>query len=287
MEPIAKIASYALYAIETGTFGLDGGAMFGVVPKPLWEKKIPSDAKNRIKLSARALLLEGHNRKILIDVGLGTKWQEKEKDIYAIDQSQNHLVASLELVGLKPKDISDVILTHLHFDHAGGSTHKVEGKIVPTFPKATYHVQERNWNHANQPTLRDKASYLKDDFFPLSTFDQLKLYQSPKSFDHDQELFPGIQALVCDGHTPGLQMIKISDSHQTVVYCADTIPTHAHLSIPWVMGYDLEPLKTLEEKRELLKRCFENEWQLFFEHDCLYGLSKIASDEQGRPRIVS
>jgi glyoxylase-like metal-dependent hydrolase (beta-lactamase superfamily II) len=285
MPPLATIGPYQLYALETGRFGLDGGAMFGVVPKPLWEKKTTPDAKNRIPLAARALLLVAQDRKILVDVGLGDKWQEKAREMYAIDQRQNTLVTSLRSAGFAPEEITDVLLTHLHFDHAGGSTRREGERIIPTFSRALYHVQERNWKHANQPTLRDQASYLKEDFEALKQFDQLKFYRTPDGFDHDEELLPGIQALVCNGHTPGLQMIKVSDGRATCVSCADTIPTSAHLPLPWVMGYDLQPLVTLEEKKKLLEGCRESDWQLFFEHDPHIALTTVSFDDHGRPTI--
>jgi len=284
ISAIVKIGPYELFAVETGTFGLDGGAMFGVVPKPLWQKKTQADERNRIPLAARALLLKSSDKNILIDVGLGDKWSEKEKDIYAIDHTSNDLLQSLQRYGLKAEDIHDVLLTHLHFDHCGGST-KIDSSshcLIPTFPHATYYVQEKNWIHARKPTLRDRASYLKADFEALGKADQLQLLTTPDGFDHDEEILPGIQALICNGHTPGLQMIKVADHEQSVVYCADTIPTFAHLPVPWVMAYDLEPLKTLEEKAELLKRCFQKNWKLFFEHDPKVGLAEITEDDRGR-----
>ncbi len=285
MTPVLRIGPYELYSVPTGRFGLDGGAMFGVVPKTLWERQTTPDAQNRIPLAARALLLKSPERRILIDVGLGDKFREKERAMYAVDQSTHTLLGSLRDLGFKAADITDVILTHLHFDHAGGSTERREGEVVPTFPQATYHLQESNWRHALKPTLRDQASYLSDDFLPLKDADQLKFYQTARGFDHDEELLPHIQALVCHGHTPGLQMIKISDQKNTVVYTADTVPTSAHLPIPWVMGYDLQPLVSIEEKASLHERIKKFSWKLFFEHDPKMGLAEIAFDEKGRPLV--
>lgn len=267
MQPLTTVGPYQLYAVETGMFALDGGAMFGVVPKPLWEKRYPCDERNRIHLAARAVLLVGDSRNILIDVGLGDKWQSKEIDIYAIDQSKATLEKSLTAYGIVPDDITDVVLTHLHFDHTGGSTKIVDGKCIPRFKNARYHVQEENWRHANNPTLRDRASYLKPDFEALQQFDQLVLHRSPRAFDHDEEILPNLQAIVCHGHTFGLQMIKLVDKKQTILYCADMIPTAAHFPVPWVMAYDLQPLVSIEEKAKIHAHCKSQGWKLFFEHD--------------------
>lgn len=286
-SPLLQIGGYDLYPIETGTFGLDGGAMFGIVPKVMWEKRYPCDAKNRIPMASRSLLCVGHGHKILIDNGLGDKWSAKDVDIYAIEQQSNSLLQSLKAQGLGFADITDVVLTHLHFDHAGGSTRvdAASGKVIPTFPNATYHVQSLNWKRANAPTPRDRASYLPEDFAVLKEADQLKLYLGPQGFDHDIEIFPNMQPLLCHGHTPGLQMIKISDAKHTLVYTADTCPTHAHLPSAYVMGYDLQPLVAVEEKEALLQKCRDENWLLFFEHDAKIAAAEIAFDEKNRPFV--
>ncbi len=255
------ISNYTLHSIETGRFGLDGGAMFGVVPRVLWSKTNPPDEKNRIAMAARALLLIGNGRKILIDVGNGNKYDQKLSAIYNFDNSQFDLLSSLDKHHLKPADITDVILTHLHFDHAGGATTLVDGVAVPTFPNAKYYLQKDHWKAALHPTERDRASFFPQDFRPLDESGQLQL------IDGEREFLPGISVRLMNGHTTALQCPVVSDGDQTIFYCADLVPTVSHLALPWIMAYDLRPLVTLEEKRKLLAEAAEKRWLLFFEHD--------------------
>jgi glyoxylase-like metal-dependent hydrolase (beta-lactamase superfamily II) len=256
-----QIGSYQLHSIETGRFGLDGGSMFGVVPKPLWEKSNPPDEKNRILLAARSLLLVGDGRKILIDVGNGNKYNEKLRAIYNFDNSRHDLVSSLGGRGISPGDITDVVLTHLHFDHAGGSTIRENGTVKPAFPNARYYVQREHWEAANKPTERDRASFFPDDFLPLDHHGVLHFTEG------EGEVLPGISVRTVHGHTSALQCPVISDGKTTVFYCADLMPTTSHIQLPWIMAYDLRPLVTLEEKRTILNEAVEEEWILFFEHD--------------------
>lgn len=256
-----KIGPYTLHAIETGEFALDGGAMFGVVPKPLWEKKMQPDHRNRIGLRLRALLLQGNGKNILIDNGIGMKGDAKFCDIYRIDHSHFSLEQSLAELHLGFHDITDVILTHLHFDHAGGSTIKnTDGSLSPTFPHATYYVQRANYEWALKPTEKDRASYLKENFEPLVQANQLRFIDGPT------ELFPHVELFLFNGHTRAQQLPKISDGTTTVFFCADLFPTAAHLSLPWIMAYDNEPLVILREKQELLTKACRERWTLFFEH---------------------
>lgn len=256
-----KIANYAISSIETGRFALDGGAMFGVVPKVLWEKKNPADEYNRISLAMRVLLLRDDKRNILVDTGIGHKFSPKKESIFGVDHSHSTLEKSLKEQGLTPEDITDVILTHLHFDHAGGATCLQDDKVVPTFSNAQYYVQKKNWDWANHPTEKDKASYITDNFIPLMEHGQLKLLED------EQEILPGIYPWLSNGHTIGQQLIRISDAENTLIYCADIIPTSTHIAIPYVMGYDLHPLTTIEEKKEILNQAVTNGWYIFFEHD--------------------
>ena len=256
-----KIGTYELHSIETGRFALDGGAMFGVVPKSLWEKSNPPDERNRITMSARALLLVGDGRRILVDVGNGSKYSEKLMSIYKFDMSKNNLISSLQCHHLSPDDITDVILTHLHFDHAGGSTSVVHKEIVPTFPKARYYVQREHWLAAITPTERDRASFFPHDFLPLR--DNLVL----EFTGGEHELFPGITVKVLNGHTTALQSPVITDGNTTLFFCADLVPTASHLALPWIMAYDLRPLVTLEEKKRILTQAVDEQWILYFEHD--------------------
>ncbi len=199
------IGSYTISLIETGDFRLDGGAMFGVVPKPLWERVCPADVANRIAMTMRCLLLEGNGKKILVDTGVGNKDSAKFREIFAIDDSAKSLLGALAARGVTPEQITDVILTHLHFDHAGGSTHLENGKAVPSFPNARYHVQRRHWEHAQQPTERDKASFLPPNYMPLHEAGLLEL------LDGEGELFPGIELHLLNGHTPAMQAVKVTD----------------------------------------------------------------------------
>ncbi|MFN0158960.1 MAG: MBL fold metallo-hydrolase [Bacteroidota bacterium] len=270
-----KIGPYELHAIETGRFALDGGAMFGVVPKTLWEKTNPPDDQNRIDMAARALLIVGNGRKILVDVGNGTKYNEKLTAIYKFDTSQYDIVSSLKKRNITPEDVTDVILTHLHFDHAGGSTISVDGEVRPTFPKARYWVQREHWRAANNPTERDKASFFKEDFMPLQFHGLLD------HTDGEGEIFPGISVRIVNGHTTALQCPVITDGRTTLFYCADLMPTTSHVNLPWIMAYDLRPLVTLEEKRRILTQAVEESWVLFFEHDPVTEAARVMRTEKG------
>ncbi len=270
-----RIGNYELYAIETGTFALDGGAMFGVVPKTLWEKAIAPDEKNRIPMAARALLLVGDGRKILIDVGNGSKMNEKLATIYKIDSSKNDLISSLKKLNIAPSDITDVILTHLHFDHCGGSTYRDDKDVKPTFPNAKYYVQREHWEWAQKPTERDRASFFPEDFMPLHERGQLHFTEG------EGEILPGISCRICNGHTTALQAPLVSDGKNSVLYVADLMPTIAHASLPWIMGYDLRPLVTLEEKRRILNEAVDGNWTLFFEHDAANQTCRLQRTDKG------
>src|ERR1035437_6165941 len=256
-----QIGEYKLTVINSGYFKLDGGAMFGIIPRPLWEKANPPDSLNRIKMITRNLLLQGNGRKILIDTGMGNKWDDKSRSIYEIDQETVSIQSELKKNGLRPDDITDVLLTHLHFDHTGGSTKIENGKLVPSFPSAKYYVQKQNLDWAMNPTEKDRGSYIKDNFIPLVEFGVLQLIYGNTKFDKN------IEFIVVNGHTFGQQLIKISDGTKTLLYCCDMFPTASHIPLPYIMGYDLQPLVTLSEKKELLHKAAEEKWILFFEHD--------------------
>lgn len=265
-----KIGPYEICPIPTGIFGLDGGAMFGTVPKVLWEKSNPPDEKNRIKMEARGLLLKSPGNNILIDCGNGghfvTKYGEKLgtkfAEMYNIDDNGPSLEKSLNAHGLRVDDIHHVILTHLHFDHAGGATVERDGQLVPTFPKAKYYVQRANLETATQPNLREKASYFEANFKPLIDSGVLTVLEGPK-----ENLLPGISTLISNGHTQGQQMVKVSDGKTSLLYCGDVVPTSSHVRVPWLMGYDLHPLILMEEKQKYLSEAADHSWYLFFEHD--------------------
>ena len=269
-----KVGKYSVDFLETGTFALDGGAMFGVVPKPLWEKTNPSDNANRITLGARCLLLQRSGKKILVDTGLGENWDEKFTNIYAVDQKNSSLVTSIGNFGLTPDDITDVIITHLHFDHTGGSTKLYNGKMIPAFPNAEYHIQRKHFEWASKPSFKDKASFVKDRFVPLMEEGVLRLHDG-------NEFDDGISFEVMNGHSFSMQMVKIFDSSKTLLYCADLIPTSSHIPLPYIMGYDLQPLITLEEKKKILPKAVEEEWILLFEHDPEILGATVSMSEKG------
>lgn len=270
-----KIGNYNLYAIETGRFALDGGAMFGVVPKNFWNKSNPSDSKNRITLALRSLLLESNNQLILIDTGIGNKFDKKFCDIYNIDFSEFSLEKSLNKYAFSTADITDVIISHLHFDHAGGMTFFKNDILELTFPNATHHVQDEHWDWAMNPSDKDKASFIQNDFLPLEKKERLNKLPGPV------ELFPGIELLVMYGHTQGMQIVKISDLLNTVLYCADLIPTASHIPIPWIMAYDNNPLVTMNEKNRFYPQAIQENWILFFEHDPFCKAATIQLKENG------
>ncbi len=270
-----KIGAYDIISLETGRFSLDGGAMFGVVPWVFWSKSNPPDERQRIELAARCWLVRGHGRTILVDDGNGTKWTEKLKDIYKLDNSKSDLLTSLRNAGLSPDDITDVILTHLHFDHAGGSTIILNGTLVPTFPKARYYVQKKQWELSQNPTEKDRGSFMRDDFMPLKEHGLLELV------DGEFEIFPGIELLVCNGHTNAQQLPKVSDGRTSILFCCDLLPTTSHIPWPYVMAYDVTPLVTIEEKKKIFGRAYEEGWILFLEHDPVTAAITLTSAEKG------
>ncbi|MGE5399985.1 MAG: MBL fold metallo-hydrolase [Ignavibacteriales bacterium] len=270
-----KIGKYLIETLETGTFALDGGAMFGIIPRPLWEKSNPADASNRVRLNARCMLLRSDNKTILVDTGMGDKWDEKSVNIYDIHNTTGSLTGSLEQKGLKPEDITDVLLTHCHFDHAGGATRYENGKLVPAFPNARYYVQKQNFEWAMNPSDRDRGSYLKQNFLPLMEAGVLNFFNGNSRFDEEIEL------VVMNGHTFGQQLVRISDGSDTFVYCGDLIPFSSHTHLPYIMGYDLQPLVTLEEKKKILSEAAEKNWRLVFEHDPFSAYATVTTTEKG------
>ena len=270
-----KIGKYELHVIETGSFGLDGGAMFGIIPKPLWSKFNPADELNRVTLNARNLLLVNGSRKIMIDTGIGSGWDEKFEKIYRLDQSQNTLMKSFDKLGIKPDEITDVLLTHLHFDHTGGSTILKDGKWIPAFPNAKYYVQKKHFEWAMNPTDRDRGSFIQNRFMPLHEEGLLQFVDGDVSFDDE------IDFITINGHTSFQQMVKIHDSSNTVLYCGDLFPFTSHIPIPYVMGYDLQPIVTVQEKKKILPVAVEENWKLFIEHDPEVIMATVAESNKG------
>ena len=256
-----KIGKYDLYSVETSEFGLDGGAMFGIIPKPVWEKKVSADELNRVNMVTRSLLLVSDEKKILIDTGNGTKWEEKYKKIYDINTDQYNIEKSLGKYGFNSEQITDVICTHMHFDHIGGNTKIKSGKVVPTFPNAKYWISQENWKLANHPSQKDAGSFIEHDWKVLAENKMIEIIDGREPF------IEGIETIVTHGHTPGLLHPIVSDGSNKLFYGADIFPMAAHIPIPWVMAYDVQPVVTMEEKQKLLQKMEREDWILFFEHD--------------------
>jgi glyoxylase-like metal-dependent hydrolase (beta-lactamase superfamily II) len=249
-----------LSPLRDAYFRLDGGAMFGVVPKPLWEKRAPADERNRISLASRPLLVRGE-KLMLIDAGIGNKMSAKNVDIYAIDRARN-IEHELADRGLSLSDIEIALASHLHFDHVGGFTARVEsGEIVPAFPNARYVIRAAEWQDATHPHERNRASYLPENFVPLQDAGVLTLV------DDGAEIMPGVRYRRSGGHTAHHQVVMIEGVGRTAVFAADMIPTIAHIDEPWIMGYDLYPMETLAFKQAFVREAIEREYLIFFEHD--------------------
>ena len=272
-----QIGPYSLHAIRAGALGLDGGAMFGIVPKPLWSQRIEPDESNRIPLATRCLLLKGEDRRILIDTGVGDTFAgTKYEDIYAVNQPDGGLQRQVEGEGVAPEAITDVILTHLHFDHCGGSTRQVgDGEVAVTFPNATYHVQKAHWQWAQDANPKERQSFLDRTFAPLQKSGQLHLVEGATT------LFPGVSVEQVHGHTEAQQIVTVADADTTLVYVADLLPTTHHLAPAWTMAYDVRPLVTIEEKRDFLERAADAEWNLFFEHDPNVAVANVERTDRG------
>ena len=257
----SQLGELRLTPLLDARFRLDGGAMFGVVPKPLWEKRSPADERNRISLTSRPLLVQGLSKTVLIDGGIGSKMNAKQADIYAIDRRRN-ITHELAGLGLSVSDIDLALASHLHFDHVGGYTTRLEsGEIVPTFPNARYVVRRDEWHDATHPHERNRASYLQDDFVPLEEAGVVDF------FDVDGEIVPGVSARWTGGHARNHQVVMIESDGRIAVFAADMIPTVAHIDEPWIMGYDLYPMDTLAFKKAFLREAIEREYLILFEHD--------------------
>ena len=268
-----------LHRIETGNFMLDGGAMFGVVPKALWERTNPSDTKNRIKMAARSLLIEDGDRLILIDTGMGNKQSDKFYGHYAL-WGDHTLDGSLEKAGFHKDDITDVFLTHLHFDHCGGAIHyNAHGVLEPAFKNARFWSHQNHWDWAMNPNPREKASFLSENILPIHESGQLELLTG--TGQQLQKTALSFDILLMDGHTEKQMLPMIRYQGKTIVFAADLIPTVGHLPIPYVMGYDTRPLLTLEEKASFLERAVKEDFLLFLEHDAENELISLEQTAEG------
>ncbi len=265
-----------LYPIYTGNLMLDGGAMFGVVPKVMWSKLYPCDENNLCNWSMRCLLIDTGDRKILIDCGIGDKQSKKFMGHYFLN-GEDSLDGSLAKLGFSVDDITDVILTHLHFDHAGGAIRWNEGKTdyIPTFTNAIYRTSKQQWEWATHPNSREKASFLKENILPIKEKGTLKL------IDSETEIYPGISVRLFHGHTEGQVIPFIQVKGKTIVYMADLLPSTAHIPLPYVMAYDTRPLITLDEKEKFLNEAAGKGYILFFEHDINNECCTVKQTEKG------
>jgi len=271
-----QLGRWRIHAIQAGGQRLDGGAMFGVVPKTLWEKRMPADERNRIQLGMRCLLVEHEVGPVLIDTGAGNKEDEKFYDIYGIENrgspGPTRLEDGLRQIGFEPEDVVMVINSHLHFDHAGGNTIKDASGTRPSFPNARYVMQRGEVEYAAHPNERTAASYFRHNFVPLAGAGRVDF------LDGEQEIIPGIRGIPTPGHTPYHQGLLLDSGGEKAFFIADLAPTMWHLPLPWIMGYDVEPLVTLESKRVILARALAEEWLVVFEHDAECAWARIEHD---------
>ena len=267
-----------LYTINTGYFKLDGGAMFGVVPKQIWNKLQPADENNLCTWAMRNLLVVDGNRRILIDTGIGDKQDQKFLNHYHL-HGEFSLQTSLQKAGFGEEDITDVILTHLHFDHCGGAIRKKGNELVPAFLNATYWSNEKHWQWATHPNDREKASFLKENILPIEASGKLKMIPVT---EHGLSTFTeNISIRFVNGHTTAMMLPQITYKGKTIVYMADLIPSVAHIPVPYVMAYDMFPLTSLEEKKSFLAEALEKQYLLYFEHDPLYECCNLQMTEKG------
>jgi glyoxylase-like metal-dependent hydrolase (beta-lactamase superfamily II) len=267
-----KLGHFELNALSDGTFALDGGQMFGVVPKPLWEKKLSADARNRVRLGLTCLLVRTGKQNILIETGIGDKFEAKYAEFYGIEKTTT-LPAELQKLGLSPQDIDIVINSHLHFDHCGWNTRREGDRIVPTFSGARYVVQRGEWEHARHPSERDRASYVSEFFAAAEAQTEL--------LEGDREIVPGIHVEVVPGHTRDLQCVRIESEGQRAYFISDLVPTRFHLPYPWIMSFDLYPMATLANKQRLLPELAKQGTLVVFPHDAEVPWVRLMENESG------
>ena len=252
------LGDFELSIFSDGDYYLDGGALFGVVPKTLWQRRMQADEKNRIAVGMNSLLVRTGTHTVLIETGMGNKLGEKMTEIYC---PKSQLLDNLSAGGVAPEDVDTVINTHLHFDHCGWNTVRKNGRVVPTFPKATYYAQEGEWQHGRRQLERDRVSYISENYDPLVESGQMQLLRG------DREIVPGISVQVFPGHTRNMQAIMIQSGSKKACYISDLIPTTAHLDLTWVMAYDLFPLETIESRKRFYQAAIPEKWLVVFTHD--------------------
>jgi glyoxylase-like metal-dependent hydrolase (beta-lactamase superfamily II) len=276
--PVLELGDLRITVLNDGFQRLDGGAMFGVVPKPLWERRMPADERNRIRLALHCLLVEGPGGPLLVDTGIGPKERDRDPrfwDIYGVERDGG-LAAELDRRGLSPGDVRVVLSTHLHFDHAGGNTVlDAGGEVVPAFPNARYVAVRGEWEDALRPTERSRASYRPDDFVPLERAGVVDLVEPGAA------IVPGVTLEPAPGHTRFHQCVRLEGGGATALFCADLVPTAAHVPYPYIMAYDLYPLETLATKRRLLSRAAREDWTLVLEHEPGEPVGTVEEDARG------
>jgi len=274
----ATVGDFELTICTDGTYFLDGGAMFGVVPKPLWEKRAPADELNRILLGANTVIVRTGSHTIAIETGLGDKLGPKLREIYGASEM---LPRSLVAAGVRPEEVDIVINTHLHFDHCGWNTRRDEaGRIVPTFPNARYFAHRGEVEHGHKQLERDRISYISDNYDPLVASGQMTLIE-----DSHADIVPGISCEVFPGHTAQLMAVHIESARQHACYISDLIPTSAHLDPAWVMGYDLFPLTSIEQRHRFYQRAIPGKWLALFTHDHHHPMGRVVLNEKGKPEL--
>ena len=271
-----QLGTLQLDAVEDGRFGLDGGAMFGIIPRPLWSRSDPPDDSNRIEMALRCLLIRDGERCILIDNGMGEQWNDRQRGQFALDRSRvPGLLENLDRLGVDRHEITDMVLTHFHFDHNGGTVMS-DGSL--TFPQAMHHGSKVNYELALCPSAKDAGSFRPQDRVGLTVGENLTLHDGPWRLTRELDF------IVSDGHTLGMHLPRICSAGETLVFCADLVPTSSHLHLPWVMGYDCMPVRTIEEKTDLLAQAHDQNWILIFEHDPEIDGCRVVKDERGRYR---
>lgn len=273
-----KLGDLTLTLVNGGNFRLDGGAMHGVVPKTIWSRLVSCDAENRCEYATNCLLIEGRGHRILVETGNGDKFSEKEKRIYGIDHDQS-VEKALRALGVEPESITHVVMTHLHFDHSGGTTRKTATHLEPVFARAKHVVQKLEWHDATHPHERNHASYLQENIRPLEPLLHLA--------DGEEEVAPGVRVVPTPGHTRGHQSVLVDDGHgHKLLFLGDVVPTSLHVRLAWIMGYDLDVVSTLESKRRILSRARDERWLLVFGHDRETHAGYLGLDARGQFTIT-
>jgi glyoxylase-like metal-dependent hydrolase (beta-lactamase superfamily II) len=267
------VGDFELTVFSDGNYWADGGTMFGIIPKALWSKKVPCDEKNRVVMGLNSLLIRRGPQTVLVDVGIGNKFEERIRKVF---EPEAKLVDNLSAAGVPSDSIDIVINTHLHFDHCGWNTVRDNGRVVPTFPRATYYAPEGEWQHGQKQYLRDRVSYISDNYNPLIQSGQMKLVKE------DREIIPGISVRTIPGHTRYMQVVMIESQGQKACYVSDLIPTSAHLDLLWVMAYDLFPMETMENRRRFYDEAIPGRWLVIFTHDPAIPWGYVKEDGTGK-----